>query len=46
LKYPEENKAVLKHVQDYISMDVKPGIPIITLKPKKYKDVSNDCYYK
>lgn len=38
LKYPEENKAVLKHVQDYISMDVKPGIPIITLKPKKYKD--------
>lgn len=34
LKFPEENGPILKNTQDYITINVKPGIPIITLKPK------------
>lgn len=34
LKYPKENGATLKQVQEFVKWNVKPGIPIITLKPK------------
>lgn len=33
LKYPEQNRPILKHVQETISK-VKPGIPVIVIKPK------------
>jgi tRNA(adenine34) deaminase len=33
LKYPKQNAPVLKHVQDTIAL-VKPGVPVIVIKPK------------
>jgi hypothetical protein len=33
LKYPEQNGPILKHAQETIAL-VKPGIPVIVIKPK------------